>query len=306
MMGARFAPILFCVLACLGCQRSAANRVDQQVFDTPDAAAEALARSVIQHDTTALLAIMGVDARTMVLPTDRVQAAHERQIVAAALAERWWLEEEGDSIRTMVIGNEAWPFPIPIVREDGGWRFDTEAGREEIRFRRIGANETAVIELATAYVEAQREYASASRDGQARGAYAQQIASDPGKHNGLFWRPTGDDSTPSPMGELVARAAAEGYTRSDTGRTAYHGYYFKILKAQGPNAPGGARSWVAGGSMRGGFGLLAWPADYGSSGIMTFMVGPDGVLLQKDLGAESRTLAPAIDAFDPDGTWSRP
>ena len=202
------------------------------------------------------------------------------------------------------MGNESWPFPIPIVRANGGWRFDIEAGREELRYRRVGANETAVMEVAVAFVEAQHEYASRPRNGQPSGVYAQRIASQPGRQDGLYWAVSSTDSPVSPMGELAARAAADGYTRADTGRTAYHGYYYKVLTAQGPNVPGGSRSWVTGGLMRGGFALLAWPADYGDSGIMTFIVGPDGVIREKDLGSETPRVAPAIDAFDPDSTWS--
>ena len=276
----------------------------QLVFDSPDAAAEAFARAVSAADTSALLEIMGPDSRALILPADQVQAARDRQVVKAAMAEKWWLEGEGDSARTIVMGNETWPFPVPIVRANGGWRFDIEAGREELRYRRVGANETAVMEVAVAFVEAQHEYASRPRNGQPSGVYAQRIASQPGRQDGLYWAVSSTDSPVSPMGELAARAAADGYTRADTGRTAYHGYYFKVLTAQGPNVPGGSRSWVTGGLMRGGFGLLAWPADYGDSGIMTFIVGPDGVIREKDLGSETPRVAPAIDAFDPDSTWS--
>jgi Protein of unknown function (DUF2950) len=276
----------------------------QQLFDSPDAAAEALARAVISADTNALFEIMGPDSRALIMPADQVQGARDRQVVKAALAEKWWLEGEGDSARTIVMGNESWPFPVPIVRANGGWRFDIEAGREELRYRRVGANETAVMEVAVAFVEAQHEYASRPRNGQPSGVYAQRIASQPGRQDGLYWAVSSTDSPVSPMGELAARAAADGYTRADTGRTAYHGYYYKVLTAQGPNVPGGSRSWVTGGLMRGGFGLLAWPADYGDSGIMTFIVGPDGVIREKDLGSETPRVAPAIDAFDPDSTWS--
>jgi len=278
----------------------------QEVFDSPDAAADALARAVFSADTNELLDIMGPDSRALILPADQVQAARDRQVVKAAMSEKWWLEGDGDSVRTIVMGNEAWPFPIPIVRANGGWRFDIEAGREELVQRRVGANEIAAMEVAVAFVEAEHEYASRPRNGQPSGVYAQRIASQPGRQDGLYWAVSNTGSPMSPMGELAAKAAADGYTRADTGRTAYHGYYFKVLTAQGPNAPGGARSWVTGGLMRGGFALLAWPADYGDSGIMTFVVGPDGVIREKDLGSETPRVAPAIDAFDPDSTWSVP
>ena len=305
MRSASVVVLLGSVVTFAGCARTTARTSAQQTFPTPNAAAEALAKAVFANDTSALVAIMGPESRSIIMATDQVQAARDRQVVAAAMAEQWWLEGDADSSRTLVMGNESWPFPIPIVEENGEWRFDTAAGKEELLHRRIGANETAVMEVAAAYVAAQREYASRGRDGQPTGAYAQRFVSSPGKHDGLYWPVSGPDSAVSPMGELAAKAAADGYTRSDTGRTAYHGYYFKVLTAQGPNASGGARSYIANGVMRGGFALLAWPADYGESGIMTFIVGPDGVIHEKDLGAGTRTIAPAIEAFDPDSTWSR-
>jgi hypothetical protein len=299
----RLAALLGSALTPWSCSRTVVDQTAQRTFPTPDAAAEALAIAVSGNDTSALLAIMGPESRAIVLPSDQVQAANDRQVVAAAMAERWWLEEPDSASRTLVIGNESWPFPIPIVHSNGAWRFDTEAGKDELLYRRVGANETAVMELAAAFVEAQREYASAGRDGQPKGIYAQRFVSEPGRHDGLYWPVSTTDTTMSPMGELAAKAAADGYKRSESGPTAYHGYYFKVLTSQGPNAPGGARSYVTNGKMRGGFALLAWPADYGTSGVMTFVVGPDGVLHEKDLGAETKTLAPAIAAFDPDSSW---
>jgi DUF2950 family protein len=299
--------LLATMLTLSACNRTTAEPSGQRTFATPDLAAQALARAVLANDTTALLDIMGPTSRSLIIPTDQVQAARDRQVVAAAMTERWWLEGEGDSSRTLVMGNESWPFPIPIVRDDGEWRFDTEAGREEILNRRVGANELAVMEVTAAFVEAQREYASARRDGHPPGVYAQRFVSEPGRQDGLYWPVTNVDSEPSPMGEFAAKAAADGYRRSDTGgRTAYHGYYFKILTSQGAHARGGAKSYIVDGLMRGGFALIAWPADYGESGVMTFIIGPDGVLHQKDLGAETATLAPAIEAYDPDPSWAVP
>jgi len=288
------------------CSRTTVDPSAQRTFATPDAAAEALARAVSGNDTTALLAIMGPDSRALIMQSDRVQAAHDGQVVAAAMAERWWLEGSDSSSRTLVMGNESWPFPIPIVRTNGVWRFDTAAGRDEVLYRRIGGNETAVMGVAYGFVDAQREYASAGRDGKPKGIYAQRFLSTPGRHDGLYW-PVADSTRPqSPMGALAAEAAAEGYQRSDAGRNPYHGYYVKILTAQGASAPGGARSYVENGAMRGGFALVAWPADYGESGVMTFIIGPAGVLYQKDLGPDTKTLAPAIAAFDPDSSWIAP
>jgi hypothetical protein len=302
----RVSVVLGSVIALSTCNRGSTEPEAQQTFPTPDEAAQALARAVLANDTAALLNIMGPASRPLILPSDQVQAARDRQVVAAAMNERWWLEGEGDSSRTLVMGNESWPFPIPLVRKEGKWRFDTEAGREEMLHRRIGANELAVMEVAAAFVEAQREYASAGRDGQSAGAYAQRFVSEPGRQDGLYWPVTSPDSAQSPLGEFAAKAAADGYRRDDAAqRTAYHGYYFRMLTSQGPHAPGGAKSYLVNGAMRGGFAMIAWPADYAASGIMTFMIGRDGVLHQKDLGPETPTLAPAIEAFDPDSTWER-
>jgi DUF2950 family protein len=288
------------------CAGSVAEPPSPKAFPTPDAAAQALARAVLSNDTTALLDIMGPDSRPVILPSDRVQAARDRQVVAAAMSERWWLEGDSDSARTLVMGNESWPFPIPIIHRNGGWVFDLAAGREEMLHRRIGANEIAVMEVAHAFVEAQREYASVGRDKHPRGVYAQRFVSEPGRQDGLYWPVTSPDSAVSPMGELAAKAAADGYKKLETGPTAYHGYYFKVLTAQGAHARGGERSYIVDGLMRGGFAMIAWPADYGDSGIMTFMIGQDGVLRQKDLGPETPALAKAIVAFDPDSSWTTP
>ena len=292
-------------LVLTSCSRPVAQQSGQRTFPTPDAAAQALARAVSGGDTTALLAIMGPESRALIMQSDHVQAEHDRQVVAAAMAEQWWLEGSDSASRTLVMGNESWPFPIPIVRANGAWRFDTESGRQELLYRHIGANETAVMGVARAFVDAQREYASAGRDGNPKGIYAQRFVSTPGRHDGLYW-PVPDSTKPqSPMGALAAQAAADGYRQqSDSGRTPYYGYYIKVLSAQGASAPGGARSYVSNGAMRGGFALIAWPADYGTSGVMTFIVGPDGVVRQKDLGPDTKTLAPAITAFDPDSSWT--
>ncbi len=301
----RASALLGTILTWSACAGSVAEPPAQRTFETPDAAAQALARAVLGDDTTALLDIMGPDSRPIILPSDRVQAARDRQVVAAAMTERWWLEGEGDSARTLVMGNESWPFPVPIVHRNGSWRFDLAAGRDEMLHRRIGANELAVMEVAHAFADAQREYASVGRDGNTRGVYAQRFVSEPGRQDGLYWPVTSPDSDASPMGELAAKAAADGYRKSAVGPTAYHGYYFKVLTEQGPHARGGAHSYLVNGLMRGGFAMIAWPADYGESGVMTFMIGQDGVLRQKDLGPETAMLAKAIVAFDPDSSWTR-
>jgi len=272
-------------------------------FDTPDAAAESLFKALSRNDTTALLAFGGPKSRELVIPADQVQGAHERQVIVAAMMERWWLE--GDSTgntQTIVVGNESYPLPIPLVKENGKWRFDTEAGKQEVLYRRVGENELSAIQVSAAFVQAQHEYAAKSHDGKPKGAFAQRVLSDSGKHDGLFWRTTGKDTAQSPMGELAAEASAEGYGKQG-GRAPYHGYFFKVLTGQGAGAPGGEKSWVTNGLMTGGFGLLAWPAEYGSSGVMSFMTGPDGVVREKDLGDSTASAAAAIAGFDPDSSW---
>jgi hypothetical protein len=201
---------------------------------------------------------------------------------------------------TLIIGNEEWPFPIPLVRQDDAWRFDTAAVRDEIRFRRIGHNELSVIQAVLAHVDAQREYAAQGHSTGAAG-YARRIASRPGQKDGLHWQ-TKQGEEPSPLGALVARAA-EG--SSGARRAPYHGYYFKILTRQGPNAPGGALDYVARGKMIGGFALLAYPVSYGNSGVMTFLVNHRGVVFEKDLGSGTARLAAGMTAFDPDGSWKK-
>jgi hypothetical protein len=292
-------------LGLAGCSRGESpGRPTQRTFATPDSAATALAQAVIGDDTTALLAIMGSESRPLVLPSDHVQAAHEREVVATAMRERWWLEDGEEGSKVLVMGNESWPFPIPIVQDEGGWRFNTEAGQEELLFRRVGQNELAVMDVAHGFVAAQREYASKGRDGGPAGIYAQRFLSDDGRHNGLYWPVSNADPAPSPMGQLAAQAAADGYRKEDVKSSPYHGYHFKVLTAQGASAPGGAKSYIVNGAMRGGFAMIAWPADYGESGVMTFIIGRDDVLRQKDLGPDTGKLAPAIEAYDPDSTWS--
>jgi hypothetical protein len=207
-------------------------------------------------------------------------------------------------MRVLIVGNEGWPFPVPLVKAANGWRFDTAAGRQEVLSRRIGRNELAVIQICRTYVEAQRIYAASGHDGQAAGVYATKFRSDPGKQNGLYW-PAGRKERRSPLGDLVANAAAEGRSIGEGPAPApFHGYHFKILTAQGPAASGGAKSYVAEGRMSGGFALVAWPARYGVTGIMTFVVNQDGSLHEKDLGAGTAATAKAMKAYDPGAAWT--
>ena len=199
-----------------------------------------------------------------------------------------------------MVGKEDWPTPIPIVKSGGKWRFDSKSGAREILARRIGGNELDAIALLRGYVDAQHEYALVEHDGSGMRQYAQKFLSSAGKQDGLSWRKA-DQSVDGPMGDEIAKALAEGYTDKTK---PYNGYYFKILTAQGPSAPKGARNYIYNGAMIGGFAAVAWPATYDVTGIQTFIVNQDGIVYQKDLGAETATLAPQIKAYDPDKTWT--
>ncbi len=275
-----------------------------RTFDTPQHAAEALLATVKAAKVDDLVAILGPDGRDLVDAADAADARASREVFAAAARERWRLEDGPNGAKMLVVGNENWPFPIPIVNSANGWLFDTAAGKEEVIARRVGRNELEVIQLCRTYVSAQHLYAADEHDGQPPGAFAMAFKSDPGRHNGLYW-PIKHLEKRSPLGDLVASAAAEGRIDAKNGQPApFHGYYFKILTAQGPAAPGGAKDYVAGGRMVGGFALVAWPAAYDSSGVMTFIVGPDGVVHEKDLGTDTDATSRAMRVFDPDGSWA--
>jgi hypothetical protein len=209
------------------------------------------------------------------------------------------LVTEGQGYETLIIGADDWPTPIPIVRDGDRWYFDSAKGHDEIINRRIGANELGAIAVCEGYVAAQKEYASRGHDGQSAGIYAQKLVSSEGKHDGLYW-PQAAGKPMSPMGPAVAAAAGEGYTGSSD---PYHGYYYRLLKEQGSDAEGGAKSYLVNGQLLGGFALLAYPAEYGNGGIMTFMVNQDGVILQKDLGSDTGNLAKQITAYNPTSDW---
>ena len=291
--------IVACTIAALLCSASAA--IAQQAFKTPDEAASALASAAKAGDMKALATVLGPDGDDIVSSGDEVADAATREKFVAAYDARHQITMEGDDKAIMVIGPDDFPVPIPLVRKDGEWRFDTAAGREEILFRRIGKNELDAIQACLAYVDAQNEYAEKDRTGAGVNAYAQRIISRPGKKDGLYW-PTSQGEDPSPLGEFVAQATAQGY-RVGGGRTPYHGYYFKILTQQGPAAPGGELDYVVRGKMIGGFALVAYPAEYRNSGVMTFLVSHAGTVFQKDLGPGTAKLAERMSSFNPDRTW---
>ena len=304
-LGHRLAVLVVLVAACIsGCASSSDRYSNQMIFDSPEAAAERLAAAVDADNTIELEAIFGSKARETLPSGDPVADRRNRETIAVAMKQGWSLETKDSTTRELIIGDEAWPFPIPIVNDVRGWWFDTAAGEDEILFRRIGRNELSTIRSLRAYAIAQQEYAQSGHDGKLAGIFAQQIRSDPGLHNGLYWPVTSAKEQRSPFGEFIAAASAEGYeTRTKEGTAPYHGYYFRILKAQGSAAPGGAMDYVVSGNMTRGFAMIAYPAEYDSSGVMTFMVGPDGAVHQADLGPDTRVVAERTSAFNPDNAW---
>lgn len=279
-----------------------------KAFPTPQAAVSALSLAANSHDTSQFREIFGPEVDELKNP-DRVQATNEIAAFADALNETNQLVRQSDTNFELEVGSDAWPFPVPIVQQNGQWFFDTKAGVEELLNRRIGRNELDVLQTMRAYVDAQREYASKDRNGDEVLQYAQKIASTPGKKDGLYWAPDATDGDESPLGPLVADARTEGYKVQSNGqgtsRAPYHGYYFKILTRQGKDAPGGKYDYIINGNMIGGFALIAWPAEYGHSGVMTFIVNQQGRVYQKDLGANTSELAPAMTEYDPGPGWTR-
>ena len=278
----------------------------QKTFATPEEAVKAAVAAAKADNKAELLAIFGPDAEQILSSGDPVADRQQRQVVLLAFGQGWRLEDKKDGGKEIIVGNEDWPFPIPLVKEGSGWRFDTAAGADEILARRIGRNELSIIQACRSYTEAQLVYASAGQDGKPAGTYAQKIRSTEGKHDGLFW-PAKPGEKLSPLGDLAAKAAEEGY-RADPnhpGPQPFHGYFFRILTAQGAAAPGGAKSYLVNGDMSGGYALVAWPADYGNSGIMTFVVNQEGVVYQKDLGEETAQAASQMKEYNPNKTWQK-
>ena len=302
------APGLLAALAWTAAPASAfAAAVKQKTFDTPEQAVEALVTAARSDEILELVKILGPEGKPLVYSGDPVADKEGRGKFTAAYDEMSKVVKEGDDKAVLEIGKGEWPFPIPIVKQGDGWRFDTKAGKNEILARRIGRNELNTIEVCRAYVDAQREYAAAGGSGSGLREYARKFTSSPGKHDGLYWQ-VAEGEAESPMGPLVASARAEGYGgESSYGkRSPYHGYYYRILTKQGKHAPGGAYDYIANGHMIGGFALVAFPAKYGDSGVMTFLVNQDGIVYEKDLGPNTATIARRITEFDPDSSWKTP
>jgi hypothetical protein len=290
------------LVALAGLSWTAFAAAPQRTFESAEQAADALFAAVKAHDRNAILAILGSSAADAISSGDPVADRALGERFAAAFAEKHAVAAQGDGKAELSIGPEDSPFAYPLVKSEKGWRFDTTAGNAEVLARRVGQNELAAINVMLAIVDAQRDYASADRDKDGVRQYARKFASTPGKQDGLYWR-TAAGEPPSPLGPLVTRAAGEGYQKGDAPQP-YHGYFFRPLRAQGANAKGGALDYIVGGHMIGGFAAIAYPARYGNSGVMTFIVNHDGVVYQKDLGPQTARLAAEIKRFDPGPGWT--
>jgi hypothetical protein len=267
-----------------------AQAVQQKTFPTPEDAVVALVDAAKADNTNELRALFGPEGEKVLVSGDPVMDQRSREVFLVAYAERAALMTVSATRETLFIGNEDWPFPIPLIKENQTWRFDTAAGAQEILFRRIGRNELTTIRVCQAYVDAQKEYAAAAHDGKPAGLYAQKIASTTGKHDGLYWKSDDPDQL-SPLGDFAAEAAAEGYRRTAGRTTPYHGYLFRILTVEGESGTQPA--------------LIAHPAAYGSSGVMSFIVNQDGQVYEKDLGTKTASMAADINEFKPDSGWQK-
>ena len=295
--------VAFMVVVFAGFTAEAA--VTQKGFASPEDAVKAFVAATKANDDKEIIAIYGTGGKDLLYSGDPVSDKERRKRLLEAYDKKNSLVKEGEKM-IIVIGENDWPFPIPLVKQGEKWIFDTKAGKEEVLNRRIGQNELYTIQTMLAIVDAQREYAMKDLDGDGILEYAEKFRSDAGKKNGLFWK-TKEGEEPSPLGDLVASARAEGYTHADSKDkpVPFHGYYFRMLRKQGKHAPGGAYDYVVRGNQIGGFAVVAYPAAFGNSGVMTFMVNHEGVVYQKDLGKNSAKTAKAMTSFDPDKTWKK-
>jgi hypothetical protein len=273
---------------------------DQKTFATPDEAVKALMAAVESNNQDELMEVFGPDAKDLVSSGDDVQDRNSRVAFVKSYKIKHAIVAEDANTRVLRVGAKDWELPIPIVLVDGRWHFDTAEGKQEIIYRRIGDNELGAISVCRGTIAAQRDYAAEGHDGLPAGIFAGKLRSDPGKHNGLYWE-AADGEPASPAGPFLAQAAEEGYQKGDP----YHGYYYRGLKAQGAAAPGGAKSYLVDGVLKGGVGLIAYPAQYKVSGVMTFIVNQDSVVYQKDLGENTAELAKAITEYNPDSSWTK-
>ena len=292
------------LLALAACQLSlAATPAKQKSFATPEEAVKAVIAAARANNEKELVAILGPQIKELISSGDPVADQQRNERFIKAYDEKNRLVADGANM-ILVVGNNDWSLPIPLTKKGDGWIFDTDKGKDEIINRRIGQNELDAIQVCLAYVDAQREYALKSRDGGGLRGYAQKIRSDAGKKNGLYWEAKAGEEQ-SPLGPLAARARSEGYGQSANDKPVpYRGYYYRILTAQGKDAPGGAHSYIVKGKMIGGFALVAYPAEYGNSGVMSFIVNHEGKVFQKDLGKNTTAAATAMKEYNPDSTWT--
>jgi|SRR5208282_894438 len=293
------------LLACLFFPRfaSAEETATQQVFPSADAAASALVAAGKADDIKALSSILGPDSDQVLSSGDPVADKNARADFVSRYQEMHRLQYDDQGRVILFVGANNWPVPVPLVKKNGGWIFDTAAGKDELLYRRIGRNELFAIKVLEDLADAQTEYASDAHDGESAGQFARKVLSDTGKQNGLYWE-AGEGQPESPIGPLVASATAEGYRKDNGGSPIpFHGYYYKVLTGQGKNAPGGAKNYLVNGNMTNGFAFLAYPAEYRASGVMTFMINQDGVIVQKDLGADTVKAASEIAEYNPDKSW---
>jgi hypothetical protein len=282
-----------------------AQQTGQKTFPSAKAATSALVSALQTNDSAALLAVLGADAKDIVSSGDEVEDKNNRDQMVEKYQQMHRLVTEPDGTTTLYLGAENWPMPIPLVHKGNSWYFDTDAGKQEILYRRIGKNELAVIQICRELVDAEKEYYSQPHDGDSGKQYAQNFFSDPDKHNGLYWKANSGEAE-SPIGPLVASAATEGYVRDPAQKQQpFHGYYFRVLTGQRGADAGGTRSYIANGKMTGGFAFVAYPAEYRSSGVMTFIVDQDGVVYEKDLGPNTAATAKALTKYDRDDRWRK-
>lgn len=281
------------------------RELHQRSFATPAAAVQALITAVRAGDTKRIGRVLGPDAGKLIRSGDPVADRLARERFVAAYEKQFRIEQNGDAKAILLIGEKDWPFPFPLVKQDGRWSFDAKSGAEEILNRRIGRNELSAIQACLAYVDAQREYALTAGNDHGLHQYARKFISTPGKKDGLYW-PAREGEPASPVGPLAAKAQEEGYGKSGkAGYEPYHGYFYRILTEQGGDAPTGAYDYIVRGKMIGGFALVAYPARWGASGVMTFIVNHDGVVYQKNLGGATVAIASKMTSFNPDATWSK-
>jgi Protein of unknown function (DUF2950) len=296
----KIAKIAVAFVMCLFLSAAPCSATEQKTFATPTDAVNAMIVAVESGDQTEMLLIFGDDGKDLISSGDAIQDKNGRAGFVKAYKTKHAIVTQDENTRVLQVGTKGWEMPIPIVKENGKWRFDTAAGKQELIYRRIGDNELGAIAVCRGFIASQSDYAAVGHDGLRAGLYAQKLRSDPGKQNGLYWE-VKEGEPQSPAGPFLAQAVDEGYQKGDP----YHGYYYHGLKAQGPAAKGGEKSYLVDGELKGGVALIAYPAQYKSSGVMTFIVNQDGVVYQKDLGENTAAVAKATTEYNPDSSWTK-